>query len=254
MSARELLYGERHEAEFVQPSSRIDVSSTETLALADVEIAYSLFEIPMATLVSALPVSLHPSIPAVLATSFWRVPTSPFGAFNFSYVGLACRTGIKPRHMVVQAWCDNLQASAYLRDRYGFDCAQAEVRCHESYERVQGQVSVEGVVMLDITITDCVPIVSGGGSVKYSPPLSLTTINDRVGFAQFEAGYSFKRVLRGPVKAKTFAVAAPGKVSIQPTYSVAGTFAVCDVELFPVRFVVDLVRPAEDGGASKVVR
>ncbi|MDA0822620.1 MAG: hypothetical protein O3C28_09385 [Proteobacteria bacterium] len=253
MNKPELLYGERSSPDFARPESVLDYAATKALALDNVEIFYSLFEIPMSDVLRALPASLHPSIPAVLCTNFWKATESPFGPFAFAYVGPACRTGIKPRHMVTRAWCDNPVAAHYLLTHYGFDCKPAVIRCGESYERIRGQVLVDGKTLLDITTTDCVPIV-GGGSVKYSPPLNLCLVDDRPLFAQLEVGYSFKRVLRGSLAAPVFDAKATGDIALTPSYAIAGTFAVCDVQLMPVRFAVDLTVSAEEGGAIKLKR
>ncbi|MFT4580825.1 MAG: hypothetical protein ACI915_004114 [Gammaproteobacteria bacterium] len=254
MSKPKLLYGERASSDFAPPKSKLDYAATKALALDNVEIFYSLFETPMNDVLRALPASLHPSIPAVLCTNFWNVTESPFGPFTFAYVGPACRTGIKPRHMVTRAWCDNPLAAGYLGANYGFDCKLAEIRCGESYERIRGEVVIDGKTLLDITTTDCVPIVGGGGSVKYSPPLNLCLVDNRPLFAQLEVGYTFKRVLRGSLAAPVFDAVQFGDVALTPSYPIAGTFAVCDVQLMPVRFAVDLTVPAEDGGAVKLAR
>lgn len=254
MTQAELLYGQRPAKEFAAPSSELDLSANETITLNDVEIFYSLFEVPMAETLKVLPPALHPSVPAVFATTFWRVRTSPFGAFIFSYVGPACRTGIKPRHMVTAAWCDNEQAGDFLARHYGFNFQNAQLRCRETYDRVHGTVVVNGQPILDVTTTDCVPLVGAGGTVKYSPMLNLTRLEGRSVFAQFEAAYSFKRVIRGPVKANLFNPLDTGDLELVPNYPIAGTYAICDVQLMPVRFAADLETPAEAGGAIKLVR
>ncbi|MFT4563360.1 MAG: hypothetical protein ACI9BW_003114 [Gammaproteobacteria bacterium] len=254
MNQPELLYGARVSTDFSTPNSELEHTSTKALVLDNVEIFYSLFETPMNNVLRALPQSLHPSIPAVLCTNFWKAAESPFGPFTFAYVGPACRTGIKPRHMVTRAWCDNSAAADYLRIHYGFDCQPAEIRCSESYERIRGEVVINGETLLDITTADCVPIVGGGGSVKYSPPLNLCLVDKRPLFAQLEVGYSFKRVLRGSLDAPVFDAARTGEVALMPSYPIAGTFAVCDVQLMPVRFAVDLTIAAEQGGAVKLAK
>ena len=70
--------------------------------------------------------------------------------------------------------------------------------------------------------------------------------------AQFEASYDFKCVSRGAVQATTYAASEVGDAAVAPTYPISGTFAICDVDLLPVRFQVDLLTPAERGGSMKV--
>lgn len=252
MSQAELLYGMRERDDFPCTIDLLRSRDAAVVELADVEIFYSLFELPMSVAIARLPRSLHPSIPAVMGINFWRVPTSPFGEFNLAYVGLACRTGIKPRHLVIGAWCDNPSAAQFFSDRYGFNCRLAEVRCRESYERVVGQIAVGGVTIVETLASEFVPIVGGGGTVKYSPPLNLAKIDGRAMFAQFEATYAFKRVSRGVVENEIYRAIEVGDGAIEPTTPIAGTFAVCDVQLLPIRFQVDLAISAEDGGATKI--
>ena len=252
MSKPELLYGERAQADFPQPGNALTFSDRNAVELADVEIFYSLFELPMGVAIARLPESLHPSIPAVMATNFWHAPSSPFGEFHLAYVALACRTGIKPRHLIVGSWCDNPAAAQFFRERYGFDCQAAAIQCRETFERVIGRIVVDDATILETVGTEFVPIVSGGGSVKYSPPLNLAMIDGQAMLAQFEGAYTFKRVLRGNAINQIYRASALGDDAIKPTSPIAGTLAVCDVHLLPVRFQVDLAIPAEAGGASKI--
>jgi len=251
MSAPELLYGARAAADFTAGTAALEADD-DVLTLAGVEIFYSLFELPMAAVLPRLPVSLHPSIPAVLATNFWRVPKSPFGEFSFAYVGIACRTGIKPRHLVHAAWCDNADAAEYLKGRYGFGCRPAELTVRETYDRIRGVVRVDGAVLLEVLTRETIPLVGAGGMVKYSPSLSPAMVGGKVQLVQFEAAYEFIRVMRGPVETPVFDAAAIGEPTLAPAYPIAGTFALCDVELLPPRFTVDLELPAESGGARKI--
>ncbi len=252
MSAPELLYGSRTPADM--PRGAVIAAHSDPIELGAVEIYYSLFELPMSTVLPRLPQSLHPSVPAVLATSFWRVRESVCGPFEFAYAGIACRTGIKPRHFVFGAWCDNADAGQLLRERYGIGCETATVTCRESYDRIRGVVTLDSGVALDIVTTNMVSLSGAGAMVKYSPALGLAEIDSQQQLVQFEAGYEFKRVLRGEVTAAGFDAAALGEPTLRPTHAIAGTFAVCDVTLLPPRFAVDLTVPAEAGGATKIAK
>ena len=153
--------------------------------------------------------------------------------------------------MVIGSWCDNPAATRFFRGAYGFDCRAATVQCRETFERVVGRIVVDDTIILETVGTDFIPIVSGG-SVKYSPPLNLAAIDGQTKLVQFEGGYSFKRVLRGNAANPIYRARELGDEAINPTSPIAGTFAVCDVHLLPVRFQVDLAIPAEAGGATKI--
>lgn len=254
MNAPELLYGTRDPATVALPATPLDLAAGDTVVLADAEIFYSLFEMRMHDALARLPVSLHPSIPAVLGVTFIRAHQGPLGAFTLAYVGIACRTGIKPRHFITGAFCDGAQAAAFFASRYGFAVQEAEVHYHETYDRVRGHIGRGGRSLLDLVIAQCIPLVGAGATIKYSPPLNAVSIGGKPALAQFEAAYDYKRVLRGRPQALHLDAAGLGDAAVTPTTAIAGSHAVVDLHLMPVRFQVDLSVPAEHGGASKVQR
>ncbi len=249
-----LLYGERDPATVAINMVALDPTSTGTITIPDAEIAYSLFEIRMRDAQALLPPSLHPSVPALIGVTFIRARGGPLGAFNLAYCGIACRTGIKPRHYIQSAFADCNQASEFFTTRYGFPCQTATIELRESYDRIHGRVETEGGCVLETTAVDCVPLVGSGAMVKYSPPLNVTQVGGQAALVQFEAAYDFKRVLRGKPALNTFDSAVVGEDQPRPNHAISGTFAVVDLHLMPVRFEVDLSVPAEQGGARKIAR
>ena len=254
MNAPVLLYGSRAPATVPLAPMALDVSPQETLVLPDVQILYVLHEMPMQAALARLPVALHPSIPAVLGITVMHAKESPFGEFTLAYVGIACRTGIKPRHFITGAFCGNAAPAQYFGGRYGFDCKNATVTYLETYDRIRGEVVVDGRTILDIAIAECIPLVGAGGIIKYSPPLTATRVNGEPALVQFEAGYDFKRSIRGRSQLASFDAAALGDAALTPTMGIAGSHAVVDLHLMPARFQVDLTTPAEAGGAKKIAR
>ncbi len=254
MNAPVLLYGNRAPDTVPLAPTALDVSPQEILILPDVQILYVLHEMPMQAALTRLPVALHPSIPAVLGMTFIHAKDSPFGEFTLAYLGIACRTGIKPRHFITGAFCGNPAAANFFTSRYGFDCKSATVSYRETYDRIRGDVVMDGRSILDVAIAECLPLVGAGGMIKYSPPLTATRVNGAAALVQFEAGYDFKRSVRGRSQLATFDAAALGDAAVTPTMGIAGSHAVVDLHLMPVRFQVDLTTPAEAGGAKKIAR
>ena len=249
-----LLYGKRDPATVAVNMVPLDPTSTGTITITDAEIAYSLFEIRIRDAQALLPPSLHPSVPALIGVTFIRARGGPLGAFNLAYCGIACRTGIKPRHYIQSAFSDCNQASEFFTTRYGFPCQTATIESRESYDRIHGRVETESGCVLETTTVDCVPLVGSGAAVKYSPPLNVTQVSGQAALVQFEAAYDFKRVLRGQPALNTFESAVVGEDQPRPNHAISGTFAVVDLHLMPVRFEVDLSVPAEQGGARKIAR
>ena len=252
-TAVELLYGQR-DGSGVETGSSLDLEASNTLVIEAAEILYVLFEARMEAVLAQLPSSLHPSIPAVLGATFIRAKDGPLGPFEIAWAGLACRTGIKPRHFVQAAYTDSAAAAGFFTGRYGFNCIEAAVDQRDTYDRVRGVIHHEGRTLLDVMITESLPLVGAGALIKYSPALTPARIADVTAMVQFEAAYDFKRVVRGKPKVEVFDDGALGIDSVSPTHPIAGSHAVCDLHLMPPRFKVDLKIPAEDGGATRIER
>lgn len=248
----ELLYGSR--ADRGTPRTQIDVSQAGEVLLENVQVHYTLFEVPMEAALAVLPVSLHPAVPAHLGITFWRCADGPLGAFECAWIGLACRTGIKPRHLVHAAFVNRAEVGEWLQRRYGFDCRVAEVLYRETYDRLQGRIVVDGRVLLDTVTTRMQPVVGAGASVKYSPALNATRVDDAALMVQMEAAYAFKRVIRGTPQLLAYDAAALGEPRLTAKFPMSGTHAVVDIALLPPRFTADFALPAEAGGAQKIAR
>lgn len=252
MSAVELLYGQRPGHTVGADAVPLDTASRDDVTLQDVEIHYCLFELPMASVLPRLPEAMHPSVPAVIGLTVWRCRAGPLGAFALAYVGVACRTGIKPRHFVHGAFCDNAEVGQWLRGRYGFACRDARIHSLETYDRAHSRVEVAGTPVLDLVSDRLQPLVGRGAMVKYSPPLNAARLGDEVALVQLEASFDFKRVARGVPQAGIYDAAALGDGALRPHYPISGTYALVDLTLHPARFKVSPTLPAEKGGAKKI--
>jgi hypothetical protein len=252
MSAVELLYGARDPATLGAGAPTLDLNNRDEIKLPDVEIHYCLFELPMATVLPRLPTSLHPSIPAVIGITVWRCAAGPLGAFSLGYLGVACRTGIKPRHFIHGAFCDSTDVGQWFAKRYGLACQTAPIHSLETYDRIHSKITFQGHPILDLSTTGAQPLVGRGAMVKYSPILNVARRDDTITLVQMETSFDFKRVVRGVPHTAHFDGRALGDSSLAPTYPISGTFSVVDVTLHAPRFQLDVAVPAERGGAKKL--
>lgn len=252
MSTAELLYGTGDPENIPVSQTPIDLSDDSTIDLSDANIFYILYEMKMSDAESILPASLHPSIPALFSVTFISGKSDITGEFNLAYTGVACRTGIKPRHLVIKAFCDNEKARNLFATRYGFSASIAEVSCKETYDRVHGEIYHDGLAVADMSIGNCIPLVGAGGIIKYSPALNGCLVNNQTTLVQFEASYEFRTAIRGAPSDQVFDSKSLGNEVLSTYYPVAGSYAVADITLLPARFQVDLTNPAETGGATKI--
>ena len=248
----ELLYGTRAASTVGINAPAFTPSKQADVILPDVEIHYCLFEIPMAVAQARLPTGLHPSVPAMLGITVWRCRAGPLGPFALAYLGIACRTGIKPRHLIHGAFCDKAEVSEWLRMQYGLNCRAAKVHNLEGYDRIHSRVEVAGCPVLDLVTDQAQPLAGRGAMVKYSPILNAVRIGEDTALVQMETSFDFKRVLRGRPHTAIFDAAALGDDSITPNTPVSGTFSIADINLHAPRFKLDVALPAEQGGAKKL--
>jgi hypothetical protein len=241
----EFLYGSG-DGSALSVSRSFSTSQKQAVTFENVDVFYSLFEVKMEQALKLIPTGLHPSIPAVMGVTFWHAKQSPIGAFTVAFVALSCRTGIKPRHLVLKAYCDSERAKEFFGERYGFECEVAAVFFEERYDRFYGLVKQGEETVLESETTEAMPLVGAGVAVKYSPPLNAAKVGPENLLVQFEGGYDFKRAARGKAALKNSA--GP----IQATTPISGTHALCDMHFLPARFTVDIKIPAEAGGAKKI--
>jgi hypothetical protein len=250
----QLLYGSGDPRTIPVSKTPLDLSDSSAIHIKNAEIFYTLYELKMNVAEAILPVSLHPSIPALFSVTFVSGKHETIGTFNLAYIGIACRTGIKPRHLIIKSFCDNDVALKLFAARYGFNASLAEISCRETYDRVNGTIRYEDRTVANISIGNCIPLVGSGGVVKYSPALNACVLDGQTKLVQFEANYEFKTVIRGEPSDQLFDSKALGHEDLSTHYPVAGTHAVADINLLPARFQVDLVNPAETGGATKITK
>ena len=251
MRPTELLYGEREASKIRTRTVKSAKTQKDTLIIEAVEILYLLYETPMNQSRKMIPKSLHPSVPAIVGVTLIQASEGPLDAFCLAFVGVACRTGIKPRHFITSSFCNNDKAGQFFCNRYGFNCEKAEIILTENYDEISGTITTGGTEILRTSINNCIPLVGGSALIKYSPPLNAVQL-DEPAMIQFEAAYDFKRVVRGECRTSCFSAESLTENMLAPSRGIAGSHAVVDLTFLPVRFRLDMQIPAEEGGARKI--
>jgi len=224
----------------------------EDLVLPGADIHYCLFEIPMQDALRHLPPGLHPAIPAVLGITFIKAPESPLGPLQMAIVGIACRSGIRPRYMTLAAFTDSAAVAAALQSRWGFPARVSQVTTHVYYDQVLSTVAENGRKLLEVATGHLVMLTGPGASVVYCPALNMADLDIGRRFIQVDFSAEFKRVARGEPTSLLFDGRLLGDIDAAPSDPVSGTLAKADLTIHPVRFVADPMVLAENGGASKL--
>ena len=242
------LYGVRDTETLLHYAPEMESLSTEPVELPRAEVLQVMFEIDDQWMQRLLPRALHPTIPPTATFVFWRVPESPWGAFNLAQVRVGCRAGVRPRGFPVASWCDSEQASAALGSRWGFNCRPGTVRLQRYYDRVEGSVSAGNRPVLQVALVD--PQAISGGDVQYTANMNLARVRRESGLeprlVQVDPEFTFHRADRGRPVVERFE-RDPGTGGVMPVDPVSASVTVCDITLPRIRYIVDPERPALQG-------
>lgn len=208
---------------------------TEPAVLEDVLILKVLHEISAAGITDVLPPGLHPTIPPLVTWTVWQVGTSEFGPFSIAQLRVECRSGARPRAMLVSAVVNSDDAARTLASRWGYRTQVGEVAVDRSYDRAGAQVSVGGVVALDVEAIDPVPLRPS--DLQWMASMHPAQTPRGLRLVQVDASYDVTRAERARPLLKTFDADAWGEPTIVPTHPVAATISSATITLPKIRFL-----------------
>jgi hypothetical protein len=239
------LYGTRDVDALLEHAAVMERLDTEPVELPRVEVLQVMFEIDDAWMQRLLPRALHPTIPPTATFVFWRCQDGPFGPFELAQVRAGCRAGVRPRSLLLASWCNADGAAEALRSRWGFNCRPAEIHLRHNYDRVTGTVETGDRTVLQVSLLD--PQAISGADVQYTANMNLARVrrdsDPEPRLVQIDPDYTFHRAERGRPSVDLFE-RDPSTGGVVPVYPVSATFAVCDITLPRIRYLVDPDRPA----------
>lgn len=220
-------------------------SNEEPWVLERAQILQVMFELEQGCMTSLLPPALHPTIPPTLVVTIMRVPTSPAGPFTLAEAKVGCRSGARPRALSVRTYCDNAAACEVLASRWGYPVGSARVTLTRRYDRCFGTVELDGRVVLDAHLVD--PEAISGADIQYLAVLNAARV-ERDGAAvprlvQVDPEYRFHSADRGRPELKAFDGEAFGLPGAEPYWPVSASWAVADVSMPELRYLVDPAKP-----------
>jgi hypothetical protein len=238
------LVGTRPTTDFVDGPLLRPVAG-EPWVLPRVQILQVMYEIDQGGITSLLPPALHPTIPPTLVVTAWRATESPVGPFTLVEAKAGCRSGARPRALSVRAFCDSEPAREALAARWGYPVAAAEVAFARRYDRCWVTVAEGGRVVLDAHLVD--PEAISGSDIQYLATLNTARV-ERGGqvvprLIQVDPEYQFHSADRGEPKLLAFDGAAFGLPDADPYWPVSASYAVADVAMPELRYLVDPAKP-----------
>ena len=130
-----MLTGSASADEFVAHAATMSGFDTDALTLPDAEVFQAMFEMRIGGRETSLPRGLHPTGAPTFIVQFWHCPESPWGPFSLAQGRVGSRSGLRPRGHVQGCVCDNDEASAALRARWGFPGASGDGHAAPSLRR-----------------------------------------------------------------------------------------------------------------------
>lgn len=204
-----------------------------------------MYEIDASAVTSLLPPALHPTVPPTVVLTITNVPESPAGAFAMAEARVACRSGARPRGLLIGGFCSTEQAAKTLAARWGYPMKVGDVQLAKRYDRVVGKVEAGGSTVLETTLLNPEPIA--GNDIQYLASLNVAKIR-RDGatlprLVQVDPDYVFRSADRGKPELSAFDAPAFGLAGAIPVWPVSASHCVADITMPELRYLVDPARP-----------
>jgi hypothetical protein len=215
---------------------RIDAYPSEALTLSGVEVLQATFELAGQGVESHFPPGLHPTLPVLAVFAFWRVSDGPLGAFTLAQLRLTCRSGARPRQLLMASFVDGEPAREVLNERFAFAARPASVELARFYDRVDARVALEGRTILGLHAGAPLPLASS--DLQFFASVHPAQTPKGLRLLQIDPEYEITRAERGRPVLDSFDAAAFGEPELRPAYPVAAFVALGDVVLPRIRFAL----------------
>jgi hypothetical protein len=230
-----MLIGTANVAELAARAPVVDSFEGEPVVCAQADVLLVTYEIATPHREAMLPPALHPTDPPIVTWLVYRCPASPWGSFAMVQTRIECRSGLRLRGFLISAVVDNATAAEALARGWGFATRQGEIELHRYYDRMHVAVATGGHTMLDLIVSDPIPL--SPADVQYVANMNLAHTPRGVRLVQVEPRYQIQRVERGQPRVLGFDGAAWGDARVQPVHPVSASLALADITIPPVRFV-----------------
>lgn len=188
-----------------------------------------------------LPPALHPTLPGVVSWLFYDVPDSPWGALRLVQTRVACRSGTRPRGLLISGVIDNDAAREALESRWGYQLALGRIDFRRGYDGIDVGVrdgAGEPILALGLRA----PVMLPPDVVQFVSSIHPVRTPRGYRLLQVDPRHEVHRAERGDPVVELFDSAAWGEARLQPVYPISAAICLADVTLPRLRF---LCRPDE---------
>lgn len=207
----------------------------DAVRLEDCVFVQALTEIESAPMCEMLPPGLHPTLPPVVGFTLLSVSDSEWGAFNLAQLRIECRSGLRPRGLLVSGVIDQAQAARELSQRFGYRLRLGDVEVQRAYDETRVRVACDDRIRLEASLRAPQRIGEADAQFVSSLHPAITPLGFRL--VQLDTSMEVRRAERAPLEIEAFDADAWGEPRIRPSLALPGVVGIADVTLQPIRFV-----------------
>lgn len=230
-----MLSGTAHISDLTAHLPTITSFSIEEVELANVEITQLQFELVAKHVQSLLPPALHPTLPPLGLWTCWDVADSPWGGFQLVQLRVSCRSGARPRTLLLGAAIDNERAQRVLAEQWGLQATLGVVSITKGYETTQITVRVDQSTTLEAEARDPEPLTAT--DIQFFATMHPASTPNGERLIQFDPSYEVLAAERYTPKLTNFQAASWGHELVEPSYPVIAWGVNANVHLPKIRFL-----------------
>lgn len=229
-----MLVGSADPKRFARDAPVLAGFDTPALELVDCVFVQALCEIEAEPMCAMLPPALHPTLPPVVGFGAYAVAQSEWGAFRMAQLRIECRSGLRPRGLLVASVVDSEAARRGLTERWGFRAMAGHVALERAYDATRLVVERGDARLLELVIR--APRRLGERDTQFVSSLHPAQTPRGFRLVQVDLEHAVTRAERGHVEIAELDAAAWGEPAIRPTLPLPGVVGRADVSIRPIRF------------------
>ncbi len=236
-----MLVGTEDPKRFEKEAPTIATFAGESLELPDCIFLQALCEVESERMCEMLPPALHPTLPPVVGWSAFEAADSEWGAFRLAQLRIECRSGLRPRGLLVRSVVESVdpdgseRLASALAARFGFRCVVGEVVLARAYDETRLSVACGAHTLVELVLRK--PERIGETDTQFVSSLHPAQTPNGFRLVQVDTEYAVKRAERGRLEIAGFDAAGWGEERIRPTLALPGVVGRADVSIRPIRFV-----------------
>jgi hypothetical protein len=230
-----VLIGTGEPAALAKGAPAMERLDTDSVTLPGARVLQVLCEIDSASLCELLPPALHPTLPPVVSWLVYDCPDTPWGPTRLAQTRIECRSGTRPRGLLVSAICNNAVAGRALAEGWGYRWEPGEIDFRRGYDQVRSVVHSEGEIALEIGLREPSPL--DPGDIQFVAGMHPVHTPRGFRLLQCDPTHAEAEAERGLPLVESFEAEAWGDSRIEPVYPVSAAYCTADITLPTLRYL-----------------